>query len=37
MKGEYLFKKGDKPDYAYVICFGSVILLNVQIDVYQKG
>ena len=28
--GDYLFKKGEKPDYAYVILYGTVIFLNVK-------
>lgn len=35
--GEYLFKKGDKPDYAYVILYGSVICLNVKQTTYMRG
>jgi hypothetical protein len=34
MKGEYLFYKGALPDYAYAICFGSVILLDPKTEVY---
>jgi len=29
-KGEYLFKQGDKPDYAYVILYGTVIYFKVN-------
>jgi hypothetical protein len=36
-KGEYLFKKGDKPDYAYVILYGTVIYFNVKQTSYLLG
>lgn len=36
-KGEYLFKKGDKADYAYVVLFGNVIFLNVKQTTYMAG
>jgi hypothetical protein len=35
--GDYLFKKGDKPDYAYVILYGMVIFLNVKSTTYLQG
>jgi CRP-like cAMP-binding protein len=28
--GDYLFKKGDKADYAYVVLYGTIILLNLK-------
>jgi len=36
-RGEYIFRKGDKPDYAYVILYGSVIFLNVKSTTYLVG
>ncbi|CDW91816.1 camp-dependent protein kinase regulatory [Stylonychia lemnae] len=36
-RGEYLFRKNDKPDYAYVILYGSVICLNVKSSTYIIG
>ena len=36
-KGEYLFKKGEKPDYAYVILYGQIILLDVKQTSYMAG
>ena len=35
--GEYLFKKGDKADYAYVVLFGQVIFLNLKSTTYIAG
>lgn len=35
--GDYLFKKGDKPDYAYVVLYGTVIFLNVKQSTYLLG
>ena len=36
-KGEYLFKQGDKPDYAYVILYGTVIYFKVLKNSYPVG
>eukprot|EP00347_Sterkiella_histriomuscorum_P013346 403365067 len=36
-KGEYLFKKGQKADYAYVVLYGQVIFLDVKSTTYLKG
>lgn len=36
-KGEYLFKKGDQPDYAYVILYGTVIYFNIKQTSYMLG
>jgi hypothetical protein len=35
--GEYIFKKGDKADYAYVILYGSVIFLDLKTTSYLIG
>jgi len=35
--GEYMFKKGEKADYAYVILFGTVLLLSVKTESYLPG
>ena len=35
--GEYIFRKGEKADYAYVVLFGSVIFLDVKQTTYLAG
>lgn len=36
-KGDYLFHKGDKADYAYFIIYGQVVFLDVVTASYSKG
>ncbi|CDW82196.1 UNKNOWN [Stylonychia lemnae] len=36
-KGEYMFRKGQKADYAYVVLYGNVIFLQVKQQSYLKG
>lgn len=37
MKGEYMFRQGDKPDYAYYIMYGTVVFLKVNSESYKPG
>jgi hypothetical protein len=32
-----MFRQGDRPDYAYVILYGTTVFLKVNSDTYQAG
>jgi hypothetical protein len=36
-KGEYLFKKMQKADYAYVVLYGTVIYFDVKVQTFKPG
>jgi CRP-like cAMP-binding protein len=36
-RGEYLFRKGDKADNAYVLLYGQLIFLDVQSTSYLSN
>ena len=36
-KGEYLFKKKEKADFAYVVLYGTVIYFDVKVTTFKPG